>query len=167
MKVELKTKNLHGFSEEKAKELLERWIEATKHYWRWCEKKGLKEGYGYKGYAKEMYTEEINNMLNDGKRQEAILNDYAEIREAIKDRRLVVRWMGGLYWTTGIVKNNEIIGISLIIMKTLTGYKLNYDKRAYCMSVYGTSRPLELILNYGYTLGLDFDEIPQNQQILD
>ena len=111
MKVELKTKNIYGFSEEKAKDLLQRWIEATKHYWRWCEKRGIREGYGYKGYAKENYEEEINDVLNDGKRQEEILQEYAEIRDAIKEKRLVVRWIGGLYWTTGIIKNNDLIKI--------------------------------------------------------
>lgn len=168
MKIELKTKNLCGFDEERAKKLLEGWIEATKHYWRWCEKRAIREGYGYKGYAKEMYSREIRNIMNYGKEQEYILREYAEVREAIKEKRLIVRWIGGLYWTTEIInKKGKIEGLSLAVMKSLCGYHLNYEKRAYCMSVYGTSRPLEIILNYGYALGLEFKEIPQDQQILD
>ena len=167
MKIELKTKNLCGFDEERAKELLKRHIEAIKHYWRWCERRGIREGWGHKGYAKENYKKEIQEILNDGKQQEYILQEYADVRDAIKERRLVVRFVGGLYWTTGIMVNNQIRGLSLMTMKVLCPYHLNYDKRAYRMSVYGTSRPLEIILSYGYALGLSFKDIPQDQQILD
>jgi len=166
-RIELKAENLFGFSRERAEKLLQGHFEAIKHYWKWCEKNWKKE-FGEQsgmGYAKE-HIERERNWLEQKEYQESILKNYAEIKQAILEKRFVVRFVGGLYWTTGFVKNNEIAVIDLISMKNLCAYRLDYNKRAYCMSVYGTSRPLEIILNYGYSLGLKFGEIPQNQQIL-
>jgi len=167
-KIELLTDNLYGFTEKQALKLLEKKKQAYIHYWKWCGKRYEREfpREDGKAYAKKMYTKEINDYLLTREGQEITLKELANIKKAIQEKRLVVRWIGGLYWTTGLVEDSQITGISLINMKTLCPYKLNYDKRAYCVSCYGTSRPLEIILNYGYNLGLSFKDIPQNQQIL-
>lgn len=164
-KIELVAKKRYGFKKAVAEQLINDLAEAHKHYWRWCERQGIREGFCEKGYAKENYAGTIEQ-LHDQERQEYELKEFAEIRKAIKARRLVVRHTGGLHWNVGYIKHNEVAGISLIKMKVLCGYPLNYGKGTYCMSVYGTSRPLEIILGYGYHLGLDFKDIPQNQQVL-
>lgn len=40
------------------------------------------------------------------------------------------------------------------------------NKRAYWVTCWGTSRPLEIILDVGYKLGLQFKEIEQNWRFL-
>lgn len=164
-KIELVAKELYGFSKEKAEELINAMAEAIKHYWRWCERQAIQRGHGYKGYAKEMYEREIA-YLRTQKQQEAELKELAKIREAIKDRRLVVIHKRGLRWTVRYIENNRLQGLSLYHMKILCPYRLNYEDRTYTMNVYGTDRALEIILKYGYALGLKFNEIPQNQQVI-
>lgn len=39
-------------------------------------------------------------------------------------------------------------------------------KQCYWVTCWGTSRPLEIILSVGYSLGLDFHEIKQNWRFL-
>lgn len=164
MKIELKAKKMYGFSKKVAIGLINKKAEAYKHYWRWCEKQGLREGYCDKGYAKENYQREIN-LLETKEYQEENLQGFQRIKKALKEKRLVLNCVGGLSWSVQIIENNQLTGISVINQKTLCSYPLNYDKRAYTMACYGTSRPLEIILAYGYALGLDFNKIPQSQQI--
>jgi len=165
MEIELKTKNLQGFTKKIAKDLLNNNLKADKHYWRWCEKQGIRQGYAQKGYAKENYTDKIN-YLNTETGQEETLKQFKRIKKAIKERRLVLTCVGGLSWGVRIVENNKVEGIGLIYQKTLCSYPMNYEKQAFTMACYGTSRPLEIILAFGYNLGLDFHDIPQNQQII-
>ena len=147
----LKTKKLHGFKKETAEELLRGHIEAIKKYWDWCNNKEMKE-------------REITEVKEYESMQETILKQYAEIREAVKKGRLVISWKGGTKYSVGYIKNNEINTIGLVYMRNLSPYRLNFESGFYHVTTYGTSRALELILNYGYKLGLKFKEIPQKQQ---
>lgn len=162
----LKTTKLKGFRKTTAEKLIKAWLEANKHYWKWCEKNGRSRGYCEVGYARDHYEPDNLEMLNNPERQERLLTQLSDIRKAIKNRRLVVKFEGGLKWSAGYIKGNEYQGIGLTIMKLLCPYRINYNDGNYTMSCYGTSRPLEIILSYGYNLGLTFHDIPQRQQII-
>jgi len=143
-----------GFNQEIIEELIKRKVKAEFRYFKSC------------GWSKT----EIKEHLEKWELTEEALKDWfeelREIRKAILNKRLVIRWKGGLYWSVGYLKNNEITELDLITMETLGIYKVNYNKRAHCVGVYGTNRAVELVLKYGYSLGLEFEKIPQQQQIL-
>ena len=164
MNIGLIAENRYTFSKKVAKALIEKKVEAEKHYWKWCEKNGISEGYANKGYAKENY-EPIIERLKTQEGQEETLRQFLRIKKAIKQQRLLLACEGGLSWSVAIVAEGTIEGIELINQKALCSYPMNYNKRAYTMGCYGTSRPLEIILAYGHNLGLKSNKIPQRQQI--
>jgi len=153
------------FDQETKKRLIEKYKESVKEYWRYCEKEYKRE-FGKeagKGYAKKHIELELKNL-----NEEEVLKEFMEVKEALKEKRLVLWHVDGkgLKWKVGIIKENEIRPLGFYFLGALCPYKLDYRTGAYKMYVYGTSRPLEIILNFGYSLGLKFKEIPQNQQIL-
>ena len=166
MKIELLAKNLSGFDKETALDLINSHFESIKHYWRWCERRykkefGEEEG---KGYALKSIEEE-KLILNNITEQEKVLKIYSEIRDAILNKKLVIRYCGGLNWDVEYIKDDDIIPLGLIYKKTLSNYYLNYNTGCYCVSCYGTSRPLELILGYSRRLGI-IKSAPQEQVVL-
>jgi len=166
-RVELIKPQEFGFTPEVVQDLLREYDKALVKYWKKCEKRMVKEfGDEEKGYARKNILRE-RTCLKGEKGQELLLREYVEIRDAIKERRLIVRWIGGLYWKVELIKDNTVKPISSIVAQSLCSYRMDFDRGAFCMSVYGTSRPLEIILNFGYSLGLKYEEIPQRQVVLD
>ena len=56
-------------------------------------------------------------------------------------------------------------GIGQITCRSLSSY-YSYSKECFSVCCYGTSRSLEIILGFGYGLGLEFKDIPQDQQVI-
>lgn len=164
-KLTLVTKNLCGFSEEVALKLLMGAVDAEKHYWTWCEKQGIQQGYCFKGYAQDNYVPYAEGMKLQ-ETQEHTLKQFEYVKKALLEGRLLLWCAGGVSWRIAVIHDNKINTLSLRVLKSLCAYSLNYETRAYKMSCYGASRPLEIILNFGYRLGLKFGEIRQDQQIL-
>lgn len=80
---------------------------------------------------------------------------------------------GNVYLTSEIRTRNGITGYNVYVrrggrMLQLLGHSDYWSeaKRCYHCTAWGTSRPLEIILSIGYTLGLKFNEIKQNWSFL-
>lgn len=145
-----------GFNHKITAQLITKYITANYHF-----KKSF--GHSTDDIDREIIEYDLNldSLINT-------LKQYQTIKNAIKNKRLILNCVSnnGLNWDVSYVVKNQIHSIPLIHKKTLSGYKLNYDTGAFCVSCYGTSRPLELILGFGCVLGLNFHDIPQSQQII-
>lgn len=82
---------------------------------------------------------------------------------------------GRVFMSAALQTRNGITGYNLYIknakdsqMRTVMGHSPYWsDKReCYHVTCWGTSRPLEVILSVGHSLGLKFDEIPQRWTFL-
>lgn len=156
MNINLATKKTYGFRKKIAQNLLNEVAGATKKYWKWCAKAHA--------YDVADCLDKDMERLNTADGQERILKEMAEIKKALKRGKLVLKFEGGLHWSTGYIANDTINHIGCINKKALCGYPFSFEHDYYIMSVYGTSRPLEIILAYGHNLGLKFHDIPQRQQ---
>ncbi len=92
-------------------------------------------------------------------------------QKALKERRV--------FLTSAMQTNNGTTGYNVYIVecgnrgknidtKWLCGHSAYWSdsKECYHCTGWGMSRPLEIILSIGYSLGLKFDEIPQKHAML-
>jgi hypothetical protein len=80
---------------------------------------------------------------------------------------------GKVYLTLEIQTRNGVTGYNLYILKNgdmlkVCGHSPYWSdkKRCYHVTCWGTSRPLEVILSVGRSLGLRFHEMSQNYTVL-
>jgi hypothetical protein len=158
---EMTEKQLYNFSKETATNLIKKWVESEYKYWKWCNKNNP-----YTPYTNESISEQLNKYnLKDKESLSGILRQFANVKKALTDGKLLLTHRGGLKWDCQYIENDDIHNIGLCVKKALCSYPFSWDSSYWAMSCYGTSRPLEIILAFGYNLGLDFHNIPQNQKI--
>lgn len=162
--IKLLSNETQGFTNEQIQVLFMNYLKSSKEYWRFCQREGLGKGYCNNSYAKDKYSKELNLVTNSKDEQEFILKQYANIREAIKEQRLVINWCGGLSFNVHYITDNKLVGIGLIFKKSLCGYRFNWKEGNHVINCYGTSRTLEIIEHYAHNLGLK--EFEQAQQTI-
>jgi len=142
-----------GFKDEVIKDLLKRKIKANYHFF-------LNQKWDRKEIDKD-----LNHFYLNLEGLKEWIKDYSDIKKAILNSKLMIICISdnGFNHKVYYLKNNQVAKISLTTLKSLNTYSINYKKGSVCVSAYGTSRALEIILSMGYKLGLRFDEIPQKQ----
>ena len=138
-------------------------IEAEKEFWTDANKRWLKEFEESRHYSPTEKAKEIMTYWED------IKKSFCDIGQALLDRRLKLWCEGssGMMWKAGYIPKGEtdIVHIAGYKARTLSSY-WSYGRECFHVCCYGTSRPLEIILGIGYSLGIPFHSIHQNQQIL-
>ena len=80
---------------------------------------------------------------------------------------------GNVYMTEAMQTRNGTTGYNVYVMRSGKLHKVygiglywNNSKGFYHCATFGTSRSLEIILDIGYSLGLEFDENRQNYRFI-
>lgn len=98
--------------------------------------------------------------------KESFLKKIESIKKAMLEKRLMIVAHTPIHYSLHYIDNNRVHNIATPMLKYLVPYRLNKDTGHYTITVCETSRALEIIMSTGYKLGLQFNEINQNQIIV-